>query len=115
MFTNARLISADGIRGFSVQDATIVVRDGKVSEIGPPASVKAPAGSAVSSDRSGDKVDAALVGLDRRELVTIPSLPESADWEAYTAARVYLGPNLSRQHAADRYIIVDHAAAGVQP
>ena len=45
VFTNARLISADGIRGFSVQDATIVVRDGKISEIGPPASVKAPAGS----------------------------------------------------------------------
>jgi hypothetical protein len=26
-----------------------------------------------------EMVDAALVGLDRRELVTIPSLPDSAD------------------------------------
>jgi short-subunit dehydrogenase len=58
-----------------------------------------------------EMIDAALVGLDRRELVTIPSLPESADWEAYTAARLYMGPNLSRQHAADRYKSVDHATA----
>ena len=58
-----------------------------------------------------EMVDAALVGLDRRELVTIPSLPDSADWEAYTAARLSLGPNLSRQHAADRYTSVDHATA----
>jgi short-subunit dehydrogenase len=58
-----------------------------------------------------DMVDAALVGLDRRELVTIPSLPDMADWEAYTAARLHLGPNLSRQHAAERYTTADHATA----
>jgi short-subunit dehydrogenase len=54
-----------------------------------------------------EMVDAALVGLDRRELVTIPSLPDMADWEAYTAARLHLGPNLSRNHVADRYKTVD--------
>ena len=54
-----------------------------------------------------EMVDAALVGLDRRELVTIPSLPDIADWEAYTAARLHLGPNLSRHHAAERYKTVD--------
>jgi short-subunit dehydrogenase len=54
-----------------------------------------------------EMVDAALVGLDRRELVTIPSLPDIADWEAYTAARLHLGPNLSLNHAADRYKTVD--------
>lgn len=58
-----------------------------------------------------DMVDAALVGLDRDESVTIPSLPDIADWEAYTAARLHLGPNLSRRHAADRYKTVDHASA----
>jgi uncharacterized protein len=58
-----------------------------------------------------EMVDAALVGLDRRELVTIPSLPDMANWEAYTAARLHLGPNLSRQHAADRYKTIDHASA----
>ena len=58
-----------------------------------------------------DMVDAALVGLDRGESVTIPSLPDIADWEAYTAARLHLGLNLSRRHAADRYKTVDHASA----
>jgi short-subunit dehydrogenase len=58
-----------------------------------------------------EMVDAALVGLDCRELVTIPSLPDMADWEAYTAARLHLGPNLSRQHAAERYTTVEHASA----
>ncbi|MHB8885313.1 MAG: SDR family NAD(P)-dependent oxidoreductase [Methylovirgula sp.] len=51
----------------------------------------------------GEMVDAALVGLDQGELVTIPSLPEPADWEALNAARYHLGPNLSRNHAAARY------------
>jgi short-subunit dehydrogenase len=63
-----------------------------------------PASSLMEVD---EMVDAALVGLDRRELVTIPSLPDIADWEAYTAARLHLGPNLSRNHVADRYKTVD--------
>ena len=49
-------------------------------------------------------VDAALAGLDAGELVTIPSLPEAAEWERLDAARLALGPNLSRNHAADRYL-----------
>jgi len=48
-------------------------------------------------------VDAALAGLDQGEAVTIPSLPDTADWEAFIAARRYLQPNLSRDHAAVRY------------
>jgi short-subunit dehydrogenase len=51
----------------------------------------------------GEMVDAALAGLDQGEAVTIPSLPDVADWEAYTEARLRLGPNLSRKHAAGRY------------
>ncbi len=58
-----------------------------------------------------EMVDAALVGLDRGELVTIPSLPDAADWEAFTAARMKLGPNLSRQHAAARYTPAGSAGA----
>jgi short-subunit dehydrogenase len=50
-----------------------------------------------------EMVDAALAGLDQREAVTIPSLPEPADFEAFTQARLALGPNLSRNHAAPRY------------
>ncbi len=50
-----------------------------------------------------DMVDASLAGLDRHELVTIPSLPDIADWEKFEAARKALGPNLSRQKPAARY------------
>jgi short-subunit dehydrogenase len=50
-----------------------------------------------------EMVDAALAGLDQGELVTIPSLPDPADWAAVLAARVNLGPKLSAKHAAGRY------------
>ena len=50
-----------------------------------------------------EMVDAALAGLDQKEAVTIPSLPDIADWQKLTEARFALGPNLSRQHAAARY------------
>jgi hypothetical protein len=42
-----------------------------------------------------DMVDAALVGLDLGEFVTLLSLPDMADWEAYERARRALMPNLS--------------------
>lgn len=51
----------------------------------------------------GEMVDAALAGLDQGELVTIPSLPDPADWQRFEAARQALGPNLSRNTAAVRY------------
>ncbi|MBW6422793.1 SDR family oxidoreductase [Rhizobium sp. XQZ8] len=50
-----------------------------------------------------DLVDAALSGLDQGELVTIPSLPEAADWRAYETARQKMMPNLSRSTPAERY------------
>ncbi|MDM0001237.1 SDR family oxidoreductase [Variovorax sp. J22P240] len=50
-----------------------------------------------------DMVDAALVGFDRKELVTIPALPDAGDWDRLEAARQALGPNLSRASAAQRY------------
>jgi short-subunit dehydrogenase len=52
---------------------------------------------------TGDMVDAALAGLDQGELVTIPALPDIADWQAYEAARQKLLPNLSRKTPAARY------------
>jgi short-subunit dehydrogenase len=48
-------------------------------------------------------VDAALAGLDDGELVTIPSLPDVADWQAYEGARQKLMLNLSRSAPAARY------------
>lgn len=52
-----------------------------------------------------EMVDAALAGLDQGELVTIPSLPNQADWQAFESARQHLGPNLSHNVAASRYKI----------
>ncbi len=49
-------------------------------------------------------VDAALAGLDLGEIVTIPSLPNLADWEKFNGARQALGPNLSKDRPADRYL-----------
>ena len=48
-------------------------------------------------------VDASLAGLSLGEVVTIPALPEIADWDAFEQARLALAPNLSRQHPATRY------------
>ena len=50
-----------------------------------------------------DLVDAALAGFDQGELITIPSLPEVADWDAYEAARQKLIPNLSLSTPPARY------------
>lgn len=47
-------------------------------------------------------VDAALAGLAQGEKVTIPSLPDSLDWDAYETARLALGPNLSHSSPAPR-------------
>ena len=52
---------------------------------------------------SEDMVDAALAGLDQHEAITIPALPDVADWERFEAARKALVPNLSHQKPAARY------------
>ena len=59
-----------------------------------------------------DMVDAALAGLDRGESVTIPSLPDVADWEAYEAARQKMIPRLSLSAPAARYGRIPSASAG---
>ncbi|WP_413991628.1 SDR family NAD(P)-dependent oxidoreductase [Labrys okinawensis] len=58
-----------------------------------------------------DMVDASLAGLDQGELVTIPALPEIADWNSYEAARQALGPNLSRSKPGARYKVQQANAA----
>ena len=50
-----------------------------------------------------EMVDAALAGLDIGEAVTIPSLPDMAEWSRFNDARLAMGPNLSLAHAARRY------------
>jgi short-subunit dehydrogenase len=53
-----------------------------------------------------DLVDAAIAGLDQGELITIPSLPDIADWERYENARQQMMPNLSLSYPAARYGIL---------
>jgi short-subunit dehydrogenase len=52
---------------------------------------------------AGEMVDASLSGLDQGELITIPSLPDASDWDAFVAARLVMAPNLSKSKAASRY------------
>lgn len=49
-------------------------------------------------------VDAALVGFDRRELVTIPPLHDAAGWGGLEAARLTLLSGIRQARAAERYL-----------
>ncbi|MEX3858210.1 short-subunit dehydrogenase [Paraburkholderia youngii] len=51
----------------------------------------------------GELVDAALVGFDRRELVTIPPLHVAGRWEALDGARQGLISDIRQAQAAERY------------
>lgn len=48
-------------------------------------------------------VDAALIGFDRRELVTIPPLQDAARWDTLQATRQALLADIRQAHAAERY------------
>jgi short-subunit dehydrogenase len=50
-----------------------------------------------------DLVDAALAGLDLGETVTIPSLEDKSEWDAYETARLAMAGKLSRTKPAARY------------
>ncbi len=50
-----------------------------------------------------DLVDAALAGLDQGETVTIPSLPDKAEWDRFDAARRAMSGKLSSAVPAARY------------
>lgn len=50
-----------------------------------------------------DLVDAALVGFDRREAVTMPPLHDGRQWDAFEAARQAMIPGFAQARPADRY------------
>ncbi len=52
-----------------------------------------------------EMVDASLAGFDAGEHITLPSLPDTGDWQRLIEAREDLRPNLSRRHSAPRYKI----------
>lgn len=51
----------------------------------------------------GDLVDAALVGFDRREPVTIPPLPDAGQWQAFDLARKAMMANFGNAVPGERY------------
>ena len=59
-----------------------------------------PAQIVMSAD---DLVDSALTGLDLGETVTIPSLPDKAEWDRHETARVAMTNKLSSAIPAPRY------------
>jgi uncharacterized protein len=67
------------------------------------------AGRPISNLRPGsmmsaeDMVDAALAGLDQGEVVTIPALPDKAEWDGFDAARRAMSGRLSNSVPALRY------------
>jgi len=50
-----------------------------------------------------DLVDAALVGFDRRELVTIPPLPDGRQWDVFDLARKTMMANFGNALPGERY------------
>jgi short-subunit dehydrogenase len=52
---------------------------------------------------AADMVDASLAGLDQGEVVTIPSLPDQAEWDKFEAARRAMSTRLSSTAPAARY------------
>jgi uncharacterized protein len=52
---------------------------------------------------AADMVDAALAGLDQGEIVTIPALPDQAEWDKFEAARRAMSTRLSNTAPAARY------------
>ncbi|MDE1918955.1 MAG: SDR family oxidoreductase [Sphingomonadales bacterium] len=56
-----------------------------------------------------DLVDAALVGFDKGETVTIPPLADVGQWYALQAARLAMAPGLSRREVGDRYKVAAEA------
>ena len=60
---------------------------------------------------AADMVDAALAGLDQGEVVTIPSLPDQAEWDRFEAARRAMSTRLSSTAPASRYKVEQRQTA----
>src|SRR5437879_8365926 len=65
------VLLVDGTGAAPKPDQTIVIRDGRIAEVGPAASVQVP-GGARAMDLSGSTVISGLMGVDGRLLFTYP-------------------------------------------
>jgi short-subunit dehydrogenase len=57
---------------------------------------------------AADMVDAALVGLDQGEVITIPALPDKAEWDRFDAVRLAIAGRGSNVVPAPRYNVGRH-------
>lgn len=90
----------------SPQDITLVTgaRPSRFAELTP------------SSFFTADLDEAAFAGLDRGELVSIPALPDTPNWDAYEAARRKLIPNLSLSLLLARYrVALERDVPDIEP
>jgi short-subunit dehydrogenase len=58
-----------------------------------------------------DMVDAALAGFDQGEIITIPSLPDKAEWDRFDTSRRAMFVRLSSAIPAPRYNITNSQSA----
>jgi short-subunit dehydrogenase len=58
-----------------------------------------------------DMVDAALVGLDQGELVTLPSLQDGDEWTHFEAARRVMSQHFGHSAPAPRYRVAARPSA----
>src|SRR2546426_591024 len=88
----AHVLLVDGTGAAPKPDQTIVIRDGRIAEVGPAASVQVPAG-ALTMDLSGSTVIPGLVGLHDHLFYTAAG--GRAVQMSYTGPRLYLGSGVT--------------------
>jgi short-subunit dehydrogenase len=71
----------------------------------------APQKTAGNTRSAEDLVDAALAGLDKGELVTIPALHDNDEWLNWEKARLAMSPHFANARPAPRYALTTNVNA----
>lgn len=95
--THVRVV--DGTGAAPANDQTVVIRDGRIAEVGPASTVKVPAGARVL-DLKGHTVIPGLVGLHNHTFYMTPRRSVQSD---YTAPRLYLASGVTTVRTTGSY------------
>jgi hypothetical protein len=93
-------LGGKGVRVQTVVPGPVATEFWDVAGVGLENVLKQWTGAVISAQ---DLVDAALAGLDQGEVVTLPSLPDMLDWDAFQTARQAVAGNLAHEFPARRY------------
>src|SRR5205814_10033381 len=93
--THARVI--DGTGGAILQDATVLLKDGKITAVGPSARTKTPAGAKVI-DLTGYTVIPGIVGM--HDHMYFPAGAGEENYLAFSAPRLYLASGVTTVRTA---------------